>query len=333
MISLREIDGQIWLEELTGFIPQEIFDAHTHLYPLTQAESCYHREIYPVSTWAMLEEIDSQLLPGRTVHRLSFGDPLRPDAQDQVNDFVAQEVKADPASAALMLVRPETSVQAIEDQIRRNGFLGFKPYCAFSSTGDTVECRIIDFLPEFQIEIANHYGLMVMLHLSKSRAISDPENLSDLESLTAKYPRVKWILAHCARSYYDRPLLKAKDRLKQIPNLWYEISSVCDTDAMATLLEIAGAERVMYGSDDLSVGVTRGKYITFGYAWAELNESNHSLGLSHCRPDMTLVRYESLRALSRACQRWNFGPTQNNKIFYENAKALIDQVRVQSDMR
>ena len=327
ILTLRDIDRQIWQEELAEFVPQELFDAHTHLYPLVQAEGCHHGEAYPVSSWAMMDEIDSVLLPGRKVHRLAFGDPLRPGEPEMVNAFVANEVKNDPASAALMMVRPEMTAKTIEEQILRHGFLGFKPYRVFSVTGDQDECRIPDFLPEFQLEVANGHGLMIMLHMSKSKAIGDAENLSDLEMLTKKYPRVKWVLAHCARSYYDRPLMRAKDRLRQIPNLWFEISSVCDSDAMAVLLEIGGAERVMYGSDDLSVGVTRGKYITFGYAWTELNESNLTMDLSHCNPNLTLVRYESLRAFARACRRWGFGPAERERLFYKNAKELIDQVR------
>jgi glutamate-1-semialdehyde 2,1-aminomutase len=324
---LRDIDRQIWEEELAEFVPQEIFDTHTHIYPYVKVEPGTSEPAYPVSTKAILDQIDSQFLPGRKVHRIAFGNPVLPGSQEEINAFVAKEVQADPESAAQMLVRPETSPESIDHQIQAYGFVGFKPYRIFSSTGDVVECRITDFLPENQLEVANRYGLMITLHLSKSKSIADPDNLSDLEYLTNKYPHIKWILAHCARSYYDRPLLKAKDRLSRIPNLWYDISSVCDTDAMAVLLEIAGVERVMYGSDDLPVGVTRGKYITFGYAWAELNDKNHMLGLSHCRPDMTVVRYESLRAFSRACRRFGFGAAEREKLFYTNAKNLIESVR------
>jgi glutamate-1-semialdehyde 2,1-aminomutase len=325
---LHDIDRQIWEEELAEFVPQEIFDAHSHIYPeIKSTAKGTGEEPFPVSTMEILDHIDSLFLPGRKVHRIAFGNPVVPGSHEEINAFVAKEVQADPESAALMLVRPDVSPESIDHQIQAYGFVGFKPYRIFSSTGDVVECRIPDFMPENQLEVANRYGLMITLHLSKSKSIADPDNLSDLEYLTNKYPRIKWILAHCARSYYDRPLLRAKDRLCRIPNLWYDISSVCDTDAMAILLEIAGVERVMYGSDDLPVGVTRGKYITFAYAWAELNDKNHMLGLSHCQPDMTVVRYESLRAFSRACRRFGFGAAEREKLFYANAKNLIELVR------
>ncbi len=40
------------------------------------------------------------------------------------------------------------------------------------------------------------------------------------------------------------------------------------------------------------IGPMRGKYITFGRAWAFLSPTNHAMSLAHCDPRMTYVRYE-----------------------------------------
>lgn len=332
-ISITDIDSQIWDEELSEFVPDVIYDAHAHIYDWRMNSSevtNFSRppkgiwSAWPVSDWKMLEQADKLLFPERKVHRICFGNPLQDCSLDDANKFVANAIANDSRSAALMLVRPDLSQKAMSEQIERYGFRGLKPYRTRSVTSDAVECRITDYLPEHQIEIANHYGLMITLHLSKRQAIADPDNLNDLERLTKTYPNVRWILAHCARSYYEGPLVKAADRLKTMPNLWYDISSVCDSDAMDVLLSIAGPDRVMFGSDDLPVGISRGKYITFGFAWTELNEHNHSFNLSHCRPDMTFVRYESLRALRLACRRQCYGTDEITRLFYTNAKELIE---------
>ncbi len=335
-VLLKGIDRQIWDQELSEFVPEKLYDVHTHIYDWrSDSQEVSNRTLppvgiwsdWPISNWEMLEEADKCLFPGRVVHRICLGNPLQDCSLDDANRFVASEIANDSQSVALMLVRPTLSQNILVRQIERYKFCGLKPYRTYSVSGDAVECRITDFLPEKQIEIANHYELMITLHLSKRQAIADPDNLDDLERLTKTYPNVKWILAHCARSYYDGPLLKAADRLKTIPNLWYDISSVCDSDAMDVLLSIAGPTRVMYGSDDLPVGITRGKYITFGYAWAELNETNHQFNLSHCHSEMTFVRYESLRALRRACRRHGYGKKEQERLFYDNAKELIDSTR------
>jgi glutamate-1-semialdehyde 2,1-aminomutase len=83
----------------------------------------------------------------------------------------------------------------------------------------------------------------------------------------------------------------------------------------------------MYGSDDVPVGVLRGKYIAFGCAWAYLSETNHTLNLSHCEPRMTFTRYEQLRAMRRAARRLGMTQQQNEALFHDTAVGLIESVR------
>jgi len=336
LVVTNDLDRRIWEEELAAFVPPAVFDVHTHVYdwamtpPEGQAKANALPAIWrrwPASTAEILDQVDAALLPGRRVSRLCFGNPLQECDQAEANAFAARQAAADPASAALMLVRPSMSPDAVATAVERWGFLGFKPYRLHSVTGDAAECRITDFLPEAQLDVADRYGLIVMLHLSKSRAIGDPENLADLDRLSSRFPRVRWVLAHAARSYYDRPLLAAREILLRLPNLRYEISSVCDTDVFDVLLEIAGPDRVMYGSDDLPVGAGRGKYITFGRAWAALDEENHRFNLGHCDGRMTFVRYESLRAFTRACRRHGYGRPELEKVFHANARDLVEAAR------
>jgi glutamate-1-semialdehyde 2,1-aminomutase len=336
-LPYNDLDRRIWTEELDGLVPRQVFDVHTHVYRwefnLGEAKDqgpnyeLIGRQ-FPVSDWERLDACDAQLMPGRQVHRLSFPFPFSPACDfEGSNRFVAAEAGRDPGSAALMAVHPSMSAEYLDEQIHRFGFLGFKPYRFYSVTGDAVNCRIADFLPAHQMEVADRRGLLVMLHLAKRDAIADPENIEDVTHLATKYPRVKWILAHCARSYSAWAIERAAPRLRGLSNVWYDTSSVCESDAVEALLSGVGPERVMYGSDDVPVGVLRGKYIAFGRAWAFLSESNHALDLSHCDPRMTFVRYEQLRAMRRAVLRLGLGREQIEDLFCNTAQRLVDSVR------
>src|SRR5436305_13792134 len=96
---------------------------------------------------------------------------------------------------------------------------------------------------------------------------------------------------------------------------------------MDALYAGVGADRVMYGSDDVPVGVLRGKYVAFGRAWAYLSEANHSLDLSHGDGRMTFTRYEQLRAMRRAARRLGMTAAQNRALFHDTAAALIESIR------
>jgi glutamate-1-semialdehyde 2,1-aminomutase len=168
-----------------------------------------------------------------------------------------------------------------------------------------------------------------MMHISKRDAIADPQNIADILRLSEQYPNAKWILAHCARSYSAWAIEKAAKSLHGLPNVWYDTSSVCETDSFDALYSGVGIERVMYGSDDIPVGVLRGKYIAFGFAWAYLSPTNHQLNLTHCEPQMPFTRYEQLRAMRRAAKRLGITRQQNEALFHDTAVRLIDSVRKQ----
>jgi glutamate-1-semialdehyde 2,1-aminomutase len=219
------------------------------------------------------------------------------------------------------------SLKHLDEQFRSSGFLGLKPYRVYAKSGNSHACGITDFLPEEQIEFAHCHSAIIMMHLSKRDALADEANIEDLLRLTAKYKNAKWILAHCGRSYSAWPIERAAARLRDVPNIWFDVSSVCESDAIAALLDCFGPERVMYGSDDLPIGAVRGKYITFGYAWSFLSENNHSLDLSHCNPQMTFVRYEQLRAMRRAAIGAGLSPSQISDLFCDTAIRLVTAVR------
>lgn len=336
LLEVSDLDRRIWGEELDGFVPERVYDAHTHIWrwafnsdpdKRTGPFGSFVKPEFENSCFALLDEADELLMPGRKVERLAFPFPF-PDCDfDASNQFIAGELAGHADSDMLMLVHPGMTEEHLEQTIAEHGFLGLKPYRFYSSTGDAVNCRMTDFLPEHQIAVADRHGLLIMMHISKPNGISDEENLTDLQHLTEKYPNAKWILAHCARSYSNWPIERAGDRLRDMPNTWFDTSSVCESDAIAALIRCVGIERVMYGSDDIPVGIARGKYISFGYAWAYLSETNHNVNLSHCDARMTFTRYEQLRAMKRASDAVGLSRDNIEAMFSGNAERLISLCR------
>lgn len=332
----NDLDQRIWVEELEDFVPDRVFDVHTHIYrwafnlnrdketgPYAPSIGRY----FPEVTTKLADEIDAALLPGRQVERLAFPFPFAGQCDFEAsNIYVAAEAARSTDSAALMLVHPGMSEAEILATLKRTGAIGLKPYLVYATSADRAEASITDFLPEYQIALADRLGLIVMMHLSKRRAISDPDNISEMQRLSEKYPRVRWILAHCARSYSAWAIEKAAASLSGLPNVWYDTSTVCEADALDALYNGVGVDRVMYGSDDM-IGPMRGKYIAFGFAWAFLSETNHQLSLGHCDPRMTYIRYEQLRAMKRGARQLGLTTAQRVALFHDTARSLVDAAR------
>ena len=332
-LQLTDLDESIWREELEDFVPSRVFDAHTHVYrtefnlaPRSPLEERL-RDKYPVSDLNTLQRDDALMLPGRELHYLTFGHPFLECDFEGLNAHTAETVSQDPQSAALMIVSPKMVPESVRDTIVRHGFLGMKPYRFYSVTGDVVECRITDILPEPLIEVANELGLIVTLHMGKRKAIGDPENIEDVVRLSKAYPRVNWVLAHCARSFAPWPIEAAWPHLAELPNVYLDTSAVCESDVFAVLLRHLDRKRILYGSDNSPAGIERGKYITVGHAWAFVGERTKSLDLSHCDPRATFACYESLRALRRAALALDVPQAEIDGIFWDNAVGLVDRVR------
>ncbi len=332
----NSLDTRIWHEELDEFVPQRVYDAHTHIFRWAfdldpnKATGPFANGIgamFPEVTWEVADAVDAALMPGRTVERLAFPFPFpNPCDFDGSNAYIAAEVKkGGDAGRGLMLVHPGMSAAEVEATVRRHGLIGFKPYRWYAP--DPVDGRLTDFMPEHQVAVADRLGLVIMMHLSKRDAIADPANVEDILRLSDKYPNAKWILAHCARSYSSWAIEKSAAQLRGLANVWYDTSTVCDADALDALYTGVGVERVMYGSDDM-IGPMRGKYITFGMAWAYLSPTNHGMSLAHCDPRMTFTRYEQLRAMKRGGRRIGLTTAQRQALFYDTARALVDSIPV-----
>lgn len=337
LLRVNDLDRRIWKEELEEFVPLRLYDMHTHL---SRARfNLDPKAKYTARGWTdpcgifdkkgsleLLNSVEALLNPGREVDHLLMPDPYEKCDFAGANNFIALEAKKKPGTRALMVVHPNMTADEVEKNVVNHRFVGFKPYLWYAPTKDIWDARIPDFMPEHQVAVANKYGLIIGLHISKRRAIADPDNLDDLEHLTEKYPRVRWILYHNARSYHSWGIEKAAPRLRRLHNIWIEGSSVCESAAFDATFSTIPSNRVMYGTDDFPVGVTRGKYAAWGYAWTQMDRHNQTFQIYHCDGRPTFVRYEMLRAMRRAAMNQGFSKKQMKDLFYNNAVRLVSSV-------
>lgn len=337
VLQVNDLDRRIWEEELDAFVPARMWDMHSHLGlyrfdldPDKAKKRQYNLnagEIEKTATMETLNACNRLLYPGRQVLPFVLPNPYPKCDCGPLNAWAAAQVADAGEAACTMVVTPDMPAKYVDEQVRRYGFVGYKAYMWHAKVPNYREARITDFLAEPQIEVANQFGLIMALHLSKSKAISDPDNLADLARLTRTYPKVQWLLLHNARSYSSWAIEKAAPRLRDLPNIWFESSSVCESDAFYSTFKLLGSERFCYGSDDISVGITRGKYIVWGYGWEQLDLDNSPFKSVHCDGRMTFVRYEMLRALKRASVYAGLSRQQVEGIFHGNAARLVAEVR------
>jgi hypothetical protein len=325
-LTITDDDRLIWNEELADFVPNRIFDAHVHLLDnrhLSAAENTF--ENWADTDFKTLQAGAEKLYPQREIHFLVLGTPLPGIDLRLHNDWIADQVRFDPQSRMNRLVTPACSMSEIERDHSKLGYIGLKPYRLFSSTGDPHQCRITDFLPHEQLEFANDHHLWVTMHLSRFHGCGDELNLADLhEFTTRRYPHVRWILAHCARSFTYWPIRQGIERLRDMPNIWYDVSAVTDVLPLITLFTKEDIKRVFFGSDAVDSTYFHGKYVTLGRAWQGLNADRIKLEFPHCDGRPILAIYEQLLAMKHAAELAGLSQSEIEDIFWRNAALAFD---------
>lgn len=312
-------DRQIWAEELDTFVPQRVFDAHIHLF------HPQHLQPGQSTTWTLadfqlLREWADGLYPGREVHFLTLGTPTSGIQVDAHNAWCIQQIAADPRSRFNRLVTPACPLAHIERDLQTPGVIGLKPYRIFSVTGDIAQCRIHEFLPHAQLELANHYGCWITMHLSRFHGCADQDNLRDLAEYTLeRYPRIRWILAHCARSFTYWPIRQAIERLRDLPNIWYDVSAVTDLRPLITLFQRENPARILYGSDGVDATFFHGQYAALGRAWQYLDTDRLDLKFPHCDGRPILAIYEQLLSMKHAAEIAQWSQSDIENLFWNNA--------------
>ena len=315
-------DQQIWDEELHDFVPDRVFDAHIHMFhpEHVRATSPSTANPWSFADFSTLQKWAARLYPGRETHFLVLGTPAVGIDVDAHNHWCIEQVRQDPQSRMNRLVTPACHVQDIERDVRERGFIGLKPYRLFSTTGDIAQCRIHEFLTHEQLELANEMGLWVTMHLSRFHGCADEFNLSDLQEFTgSRYPNIKWILAHCARSFTYWPIRKAIEQLRDMPNIWYDVSAVTDVRPLITLFSREDRRRMLYGSDGIDAMYFHGQYAAMGRAWQYVDAGRLNLQFPHCDGRPILAIYEQLLSMKHAAEIAQWSPDDIQNLFWKNA--------------
>ena len=239
MIEYNETDKFIYENEISPYLPDRLFDAHTHL--------CTH-QFTPD-----LEEVDmnslrqwwKMLFPDVKANGLILGFPKKNVDIASFNTYIASQCN-DRSDRISLLCSPNTDTAVLEGWIKDYKPAGLKPYMCFSKKKNYNESNICDFIPESQIALADKYNLAITLHVAKPKGMADEKNLSEIQRLIKKYPNCNFILAHCGRCFIAPNMELTLRKLPTADNLWFDTSAVCDTGVFLHLFSNHDIKKILF---------------------------------------------------------------------------------------
>lgn len=316
-------DRQLWDRELASFVPPRFFDAHVHLYEVSQFQGeppalCAKG---PQSAgWVEFQRQIGALTPGREVLATCFGFPATKVDFSAANAFLTQECRRD-GCRGQMLIRPSMDAEFIRQSVKECGFVGLKPYHLFATEKPTFDAHIPSYLPESHVRVAHELGLSITLHIVRSRALADASNQENLRHYATSYPNVRLILAHAARGFNPHHTIEGIHALRGLGNVWFDTSVVTDAGAIEAIVRVMGHERVLYGSD-FPVSHLRGRCVALGDNFLWLTPENTKLDAGYADVQFALVGHEALRTLKVAAMSLGLTDSQVDDIFLHNAAEL-----------
>ena len=178
------------IDRLQSFMPDQIFDAHAHLYDCAFAPA----EAAPGSIFEACGQVitmdDYIRLQGRLYgesKKIWLNIITLPDATmaDLTNghrgastDFLKKQLEQHPYCVGEVFILATDTISDIEAQLVHPNIRGFKCYHTSAERKPTWHAGIGEYLPESAWEVANDRGFCITLHMVKDLALADPDNLT-----------------------------------------------------------------------------------------------------------------------------------------------------------
>jgi predicted TIM-barrel fold metal-dependent hydrolase len=337
-LKLNDYDYEVYEKEFKNFLPTNFIDCHAHIWKNTFTPQ---GEANGGSTWIDMtaDELTAEdlmdsykrLFPCNNVTPLVFGGIKH--SVKECNDYVIDSAKQ---FGFPTLYRTEYSMSAdeLEENVKKGGFLGLKPYITNCPPYIPVpEIRIFDFLPHEHLEVADKNGWIVMLHIPRSMRLKDPVNLAQIMEIEEKYPNLKLIVAHIGRAYSKEDIGDSFELLKNTKNMIFDFTAnLCD-DAIKACIEAVGTKRLLFGSDLPIASMRMYRIVENGVyynvvkrgMYGDVSDDPHMRETDE--DNITLMIYEQIRALKRSAIDLKLTDSQVEDIMYGNTKRLLDGVK------
>lgn len=345
LFEVTDNDKRIYEQEIEPWLPDRIIDIHTHVW-LDKYKKHAEGEFSRVVSWPSLvakenpvedhDETYRLMFPGKECSSLCFSSIKADDDIDKLNGYVSESIGRT-THEGLLFTPPWWSAEEVERKVDAGGFVGIKVYLNLSPAYlPQAEIRIFDFLTHEHLEVMNRRGWIVMLHIPRHGRLKDPVNLQQMLEIEERYPGAKIIIAHVGRAYCNEDVGDAFERLAPTKRMMFDFSANTNQWVFERLIEAVGPDRILFGSD-LPIVRMRMKRICENGKYVNIvppglyGDVSGDPNMRECEPseadELTFFMYEELRSFMAAAQKTGLSKQDLEKIFYTNARTVLDAAK------
>jgi predicted TIM-barrel fold metal-dependent hydrolase len=333
----EKIDLPFYRGEIKPILPPSVLDFHAHIWSKSHWKSVPYVDGSPggrymvVETEYLKENLAAdahRILPENEYRAICFGMPTPAADIEKTNRYLAESGKEGWIYPLMLAGKGLASKEALEQTLRAGAFWGYKVFLNWEGD-DYGDRRVEDMLSPVEMEPADRYRLIVLLHVPRSGRLADPVIQEGVRRLSRDYPRAQIVLAHCGRCYLPDEMKKAAPSLKGLTNVWLDTSMVMDPTALEILLDAVGSERLLFATD-FPVPAMRGRRVYVLDHWVDLvlpapEASAYRVASENMRASFMV--YEIILAIRRAAERTRLPEAKLKAIFHDNGMRLLERVQ------
>ncbi|MDD4366071.1 MAG: amidohydrolase family protein [Eubacteriales bacterium] len=345
LLEIKPSDILFYEENIKEFLPMKFVDIHTHVW-LDRFMKKENLAESRAVTWPSLVAKDNSvedlletyelMFPGKTVTPLIFPSSDINIDFNAANRYVKEcSVKYDLPS--LLLSVPNWNETEFESRLRDGCFLGAKVYLSFApSYIPADEIRIFDFIPHTQLNVLDRLGLILMLHIPRSKRLRDPVNLAQMLEIENKYPGITLIIAHVGRAYCEEDIGNAFEVLSKTEKMLFDFSANTNQYVFEKLIDSVGPKRILFGSDMPILRMRskrvceNGHYVNIvpGNLYGDVsNDMNMREAYGEEAESITFFMYEEINAFRKATRSCGLNKYDVDDIFNNNSIRIINNAR------
>jgi hypothetical protein len=334
-----DFDRDFWREHLESWLPQRIFDAHTHITePKFRLETMseekrrqyWVNEVYEPIGAENTHHCGKVLYPNRDFSCLAFGDPLLEIDIESNNDHLERECEKF-GWQKLAIVLPQWTADRVARELDQPRTKGFKVYYSLIendpiSRDKHLEASIFAFLPHHQLEVLNDRRGWLTLHVPKADRLSHPDNIREIKEIRRRYPQVKLVVAHLGRNYVLPHAETSLPQLADDEGIYFDLSAVFNPEVLGYAFKLIGPKRLIFGTDH-PIFYMRGRQRWYGTKY--VNHTNYPFHYNTKRESpaneskYTIFTYESLFAIKQAAEATGLNREDVEAIIHGNAERLL----------
>lgn len=345
----EEIELPYFNEHIRPLLPPVVLDFHTHAWCADQWKTGRAVTNEPPDTKStslvsglkgqqyMVTEIEypashllrdgSRMFPGLDYRAVFFGQPTPAADIVRTNSHIAESARYHGLYPLIVVGRGLFPIDQLRRQIVEQGFLGYKVFLNWAGN-DYGHVTVEEMLGPDEMALADELGLIVLLHVPRSRRLADPDVQRGVRDYAKKYPNARIVLAHCGRCYLYEEMKEAIDSIADLENVYFDTAMVMDPLTLALVFKKMDSRRVLFATD-FPIAAMRGRRVRVMDHWVDvvLNgypESDFRIAGDNIHA--SFMAWEIVLAIVQGGEMAGLSSDKICGVFAENGLALLDGV-------